>query len=431
MENQVIKHETGHLMVRRALAALCAAIIGVGAAAAAPAPQASAATPKWSSLSDTLKRSSYGFFIWRAEHGSSQLERDSAADAAQMLMTSALPVKKDIGGKGDATSLENMINGAKAVVGVNEFRSSLTNEPCRTDLPEGKGRKCEDPNKRLAPLTVSDTFMAAAQANANYSDTVLGHAGWNQDFDSKYYTIWNTAENAAWNMSVFASGNRVQAIGQWYSEKATYDQGSKDYSATGHYVNLTSDKYVSTGFGICTRGTRYPVTFVQDYAQAAMHNSYTQSADSYLNEVLSYAAMVAEPQSMYRLYNPNSGEHFYTKEAGERDILVSKGWKYEGVGWTAPSVSGMPVYRLYNALAGDHHYTMNEAERDMLWKSGWNYEGIGWYSAENTGRVPLLREYNPYAWTGTHNYTLNANEDKMLQGQGWRSEGLAWYAVHA
>lgn len=101
------------------------------------------------------------------------------------------------------------------------------------------------------------------------------------------------------------------------------------------------------------------------------------------------------------------------------------------MGWTAPSVSGMPVYRLYNALAGDHHYTMNEAERDMLWESGWNYEGIGWYSAENAGRVPLLREYNPYAWTGTHNYTLNANEDKMLQGQGWRSEGLAWYAVHA
>lgn len=73
----------------------------------------------------------------------------------------------------------------------------------------------------------------------------------------------------------------------------------------------------------------------------------------------------------------------------------------------------------------------HETGRDMLWKSGWNYEGIGWYSAENTGRVPLLREYNPYAWTGTHNYTLNANEDKMLQGQGWRSEGLAWYAVHA
>ena len=38
-----------------------------------------------------------------------------------------------------------------------------------------------------------------------------------------------------------------------------------------------------------------------------------------------------ESRSMYRLYNPNSGEHFYTSNQGERDHLVSLGWRYEGV----------------------------------------------------------------------------------------------------
>jgi hypothetical protein len=81
---------------------------------------------------------------------------------------------------------------------------------------------------------------------------------------------------------------------------------------------------------------------------------------------------------MQRLYNPNSGEHFYTASEFERDALVATGWSYEGVGWTAPS-EGEPVFRLYNAFAGDHHYTTSAGERDALVAVGWNYEGEGWY----------------------------------------------------
>jgi hypothetical protein len=40
-------------------------------------------------------------------------------------------------------------------------------------------------------------------------------------------------------------------------------------------------------------------------------------------------------KSVYRLYNPNSGEHFYTTNTGERDFLVSKGWKKESVAFYA------------------------------------------------------------------------------------------------
>lgn len=134
---------------------------------------------------------------------------------------------------------------------------------------------------------------------------------------------------------------------------------------------------------------------------------------------------------MYRIYNPNSGEHFYTSDKVEKDHLVSLGWKYEGIGWKAPTISNYPVYRLYNANGGEHHYTMNVAEKNNLVKLGWKYEGIGWFSADpnDSNSVPLLREYNPNAFSNNHNYTTNSKEHSWLVSLGWKDEGKAWYAT--
>lgn len=149
--------------------------------------------------------------------------------------------------------------------------------------------------------------------------------------------------------------------------------------------------------------------------------------------MLPASALAAEStQTMYRLYNPNTGEHFYTASAGERDSLSRIGWSYEGVGWIAPSSSKTPVYRLYNPYApgGDHHYTTSAGERDALVSLGWRAEGVGWYS-DDSKRAPVYREYNPNARTGTHNYTTSKGENDSLVSHGWRGEGVGWYAVEA
>lgn len=132
---------------------------------------------------------------------------------------------------------------------------------------------------------------------------------------------------------------------------------------------------------------------------------------------------------MQRLYNPNSGEHFYTKNMVEKNVLVKAGWMYEGVGWYAPD-SGQPVYRVYNQNSGDHHYTINGNEKNFLVSKGWNYEGIGWYSDTNK-TVPLYRAYNPNAKAGSHNYTTNQAEQTSLVRAGWKNEGVGWYATKA
>ncbi|MDT2753696.1 glycoside hydrolase family 73 protein [Enterococcus pseudoavium] len=128
-------------------------------------------------------------------------------------------------------------------------------------------------------------------------------------------------------------------------------------------------------------------------------------------------------EAMYRLYNPNSGEHFYTASAVERDRVRKAGWHYEGVGWQAPK-NGTPVYRLYNPNAGDHHYTPQVSEKNHLVNVGWRYEEISWYSG---GSQPLYRLYNPNAKAGSHHYTLLQSERNNLIKQGWRNEGIGWY----
>ena len=129
---------------------------------------------------------------------------------------------------------------------------------------------------------------------------------------------------------------------------------------------------------------------------------------------------------MFRVYNPNSGEHFYTASVVEKDTLIKAGWNYEGFAWDAPEKSNTPVYRLYNANAGDHHYTVSEKEKNALIDAGWKYEGIGWYSDDDK-KVPLYRLYNPNAVAGSHHYTVSESEKNDLVKAGWKDEGIAWF----
>ena len=137
---------------------------------------------------------------------------------------------------------------------------------------------------------------------------------------------------------------------------------------------------------------------------------------------------ITEPVSMNRLYNPNSGEHFYTASVDEKDWLVGLGWNDEGIGWMAPSHSATPVFRLYNEIGGEHHYTMEADERDALIAAGWKDEGTGWYSDDDKTTV-LYREYNPNAFANNHNYTADKAEHDELVSFGWNDEGTAWYGL--
>ena len=131
---------------------------------------------------------------------------------------------------------------------------------------------------------------------------------------------------------------------------------------------------------------------------------------------------------MYRLYNPNTGEHIYTSDLGEKDYLSAIGWNFEGIGWNAPVNSDTPVYRLFNSFTSEHYYTLYEFEKDILVGLGWDDEGIEWYSADNG--MPIYRVFNPYEdGPAAHHFTANAGERDILVGLGYIDEGIGWYGL--
>jgi hypothetical protein len=78
---------------------------------------------------------------------------------------------------------------------------------------------------------------------------------------------------------------------------------------------------------------------------------------------------VAGAAAIFRMYNPNSGRHYYTASAGERDSLKGVGWVYEkdeGFVYTAVQTGTAEVFRLYNNNSGVHLYTANAGEKDAI-----------------------------------------------------------------
>lgn len=140
----------------------------------------------------------------------------------------------------------------------------------------------------------------------------------------------------------------------------------------------------------------------------------------------------ASTNVMYRLYNPNNHEHFYTSSTKERDHLVKIKWgNYEGPAWEAPTSGGHLVYRLYNKGLRDHHYTASWDEVKWLTKNyGWTYEGPAWRSAEKNNK-PIYRLFLPGVTSGSHHYTASWKEVQWLtKDYGWKYEGIGWYGAN-
>lgn len=150
------------------------------------------------------------------------------------------------------------------------------------------------------------------------------------------------------------------------------------------------------------------------------------------------AAYTGEKAPVYKVYNPNSGEHVYTPVGFEVVELKKAGWRDEGVSFYIPYThendSNFPiVYRLYNPNAGDHHYTTSVYEAKNLLSLGWHDDGQGvrFPVAKSTEGSPVYRLYNPNAKVGSHYFTMSSYERDSLIRAGWKNEGVAYTAFPA
>ena len=266
--------------------------------------------------------------------------------------------------------------------------SHVVSETVKTTYKETQAPSCEKEGKGTYTAVFSQP--AFKKQTKNVTVKALGH-----DWKAPVYT-WSGD-----NSIVTAKAVCKRDAGHIMTE-----------SAASEYTVLEEPGYHKEGKG------RYTAVFKTDIFKKQ-------------TKTVTIPGYEASPVDMHRIYNPNSGEHFYTKDEKEKDALVNvHHWVYEGVGWVAPDISAVPVYRLYNKTGGEHHYTVDKAERDALInKYGWKDEGIGWYSDEGK-TVPVFREYNPNAFANNHNYTPDLNEhNALINIYNWKDEGTAWYGI--
>jgi hypothetical protein len=130
---------------------------------------------------------------------------------------------------------------------------------------------------------------------------------------------------------------------------------------------------------------------------------------------------------LYRYWNPENTDHFYTTNWNELEF-GRYGWNFEGVQcyvYQNPITGSVPLFRYWNPAIADHFYTTNWAELGSG-RYGWNYEGIQCYvfPVQTPGSQPLYRYWNPSA--GDHFYTTNWGE--LGSGRyGWNYEGIQCY----
>jgi uncharacterized protein YkwD len=249
--------------------------------------------------------------------------------------------------------------------------------------------------KGISPLVLNKRLAEPAMVRAQEVSDKFSH----------------TRPNGSDFTTVFPADETTVA-GEFVGGFSYYDDLVKELKKWAH---LADTDWQSVGIGTweVKAGTYYVILFSDAVPNAASNPLPT----------------VENTQPMYRLYNMNNGEHFYTANVAERDKLINATWRYEGIAWYAPK-TGIDVYRMYNKYSGEHHYTKDATEKDKLVKVGWTYEGVRFYAAQEDGR-PLYRLYNKNAVgqyaAGAHHYTLNATEKDNLVKAGWKYERIGWH----
>ena len=258
----------------------------------------------------------------------------------------------------------------------------------------------------LSPLQMDGALMATAYVRANEIVQRFSHTRPNGENFSTAFP----------NVQGLRGGENIAA---GYDDAVAVMNGWMN--SPGHRHNILTPAYNAVGiYEIYVPGSQYGTYWVQDFGYTPENPILPGGAPA--------KAVKTKDRSipMYRLYNPNTGEHFYTANYSETVSVCEAGWNYEGIAWYAKPIGDAAVYRLYNAFAGDHHYTTDASERDYLISVGWHYEGVCWKSG---GETPLYRAYNPNAISGAHHYTTDAAEISSLCAAGWKNEGIGWYGI--
>ncbi len=298
---------------------------------------------------------------------------------------------------------EDFADGTDRAKGATTFRDRI-----EWYLRQVTGKTLYDKEKQIHDLICENAvYSYTDHSQSSYSAIVEGEtvcAGYSEGFNMLCHamgipTMAVTSRSHEWS--------QVKLGDTWYAVDVTWDD---DDDISYDYFNK-SDMTIKS------------------------YDSYARNAHTVESVPWDYVGRPTCPKdyieytAVYRLYNPNSGEHFYTIDYNDVVFLVRAGWYYEGVAWNAPveACSVTPVYRLYSP-SGDHFYTTDYYGKEYLVGLGWTYEKVAFYS-DDSGQTPIYRLYNPNALQGAHFFTESASDRDYLRQLGWNYEGIGMFGM--
>ena len=273
------------------------------------------------------------------------------------------------------------------------------------------------PNELRSLITNNKLFKPGVTVNVKIDNLLKGGVNYSIVYDVKFFTI---NEVSASSISLDKTNLTLQVgdEGDLFEKFTPSNTSNKNVTWTTSNpevatVNIGRVKAIGEGTAIITVTT-----------------AYGKTASCTVTVVGNTGDQTLIP--IHRLYNPKNGEHLYTADTNEVNVLyTSRGWGKEGIGWYT-TTSGTPVYRLYSPKFNNHLYTSDRNEINIITQSyGWVLDNVinnvpqpVMYSK---GSTPIYRLYNPKL-SDQHHLTTDLNEYQIIPKWGWRQEGIAMYA---
>lgn len=153
--------------------------------------------------------------------------------------------------------------------------------------------------------------------------------------------------------------------------------------------------------------------------QVTNSDGNTSAAVAAQVNVVSLKSSASEAR-LYRAYNPQADLHVFTTSLGEFNYQITHGLRDESTGQSAFAVLAdyvagtTAMHRLYNPNSGEHYYTLSDGERDALVQAGWNFEKEEGYmfpvsASPPAGTAEIFRLYNTTPSHGEHLFTQDAS----------------------
>lgn len=213
-------------------------------------------------------------------------------------------------------------------------------------------------------------------------------------------------------------------------------QGFIEGGSSGSAAFNSAGQVVGTLFGSPEQSCSSPVK-TSNYGRFDV--AYKNGIGRWLNTIVDPTPSPPATSPVYRFYNTQTGTHFYTISAMERDFVIAtypsyipEGSAFRAATQTAPASGMVPVFRFYNELSRTHFYTNSEAERNyvIVTYPSFHYEGIAWYATSEPYRdsSPIHRFYNTER--NAHFYTIDPGEFEFVRNnyQSFLYEGVAYHA---